>query len=91
LNSVNEVKITPGSRVWPVAEYVINAKTEARTGMLIATALFAARMSNSERMYLRTRGRFQNCRKKKKQKRTAFLTFYNLISSLETVSPRQRT
>ena len=48
LNRVNEVKITPGSRVWPVAEYVINARTEARTGILIATALFAARMSNSE-------------------------------------------
>jgi hypothetical protein len=53
-NRANEVKITSGSRIWPVAEYVINARTEARMGMLIATALFAARMNNSERMYLRT-------------------------------------
>jgi len=54
MNSVNEVKITPGSRVWPVAEYVINARTEARRGMLTNSALFAARMSNIKRMYLRT-------------------------------------
>ena len=53
MNRVNEVKITPGSRVWPVAEYVINARTEARTGTLMATALFAARMTNIERMYLK--------------------------------------
>lgn len=52
VNSVNEVKMTAGSRVWPVAEYVMKASTDARTGMLIATALFAARISNNVRMYL---------------------------------------
>jgi hypothetical protein len=54
LNRVNEVKITPGSRAWPVAEYVINARTEARAGILVATAPLATRMSHNERMYLRT-------------------------------------
>ena len=60
LNRVNEVKMTPGSSAWPVAEYAINARTEARTGILIATALFAARMTNIERMYLKRYGLFHN-------------------------------
>ena len=53
LNKVKEVKITAGSRVCPVAEYVTKAMTDASIGMLIATALLADRMRSSERIYLK--------------------------------------
>lgn len=52
LNNVSEVNMTAGSNVCPVSEYVTKAMTEARTGMLIATALFAERIKKSDRMYL---------------------------------------
>lgn len=55
MNSVNEVEMTVGSRVWPIACRVNNGsqyRCKDWPGMLIATALFAARMSSKVRIYL---------------------------------------
>ena len=49
LKSVNDAKITEGSREWPVSVYVTNERTEAKAGKLIATALLADLSSDKER------------------------------------------
>jgi hypothetical protein len=47
----------PGSNGCPVAEYTTKAMTEAKAGVLMATALMPARIRRSDRTYLVTAAR----------------------------------
>ena len=53
VNSVKEEKMSAAFRLCPAREYTTNDRTDARTGSVMATALFAARMTKRERIWLK--------------------------------------